>query len=74
MGGPWARDCSGDFKYQTCFPAMSLGQGLTLVHISAQLEPCLTHKISLHALNTTLAWATNPLRAPPIPQKALKLS
>jgi len=24
------------------------GQGLTLVHFSAQLEPCLTHKISLN--------------------------
>jgi len=27
-------------------------QGLTLVHISAQLEPCLTHKNTLHTLNT----------------------
>jgi hypothetical protein len=27
-------------------------QGLTLVHRSAQLEPCLTHKNTLHTLNT----------------------
>ena len=27
-------------------------QGLTLVHISAQLEPCLTHKPALHTLST----------------------
>jgi hypothetical protein len=27
-------------------------QGLTLVHFSAQLEPCLTHKNTLHILNT----------------------
>jgi hypothetical protein len=27
-------------------------QGLTLVHFSAQLEPCLTHKNILHTLNT----------------------
>ena len=27
-------------------------QGLPLVHFSAQLEPCLTHKNTLHTLNT----------------------
>jgi len=27
-------------------------QGVTLVHFSAQLEPYLTHKITLHTLNT----------------------
>jgi len=27
-------------------------QGLTLVRFSAQLEPCLTHKNTLHTLNT----------------------
>jgi len=27
-------------------------QGLTLVHFSAQLEPCLSHKNTLHTLNT----------------------
>jgi hypothetical protein len=27
-------------------------QGLTLVHFSAQLEPCLTHKNTLHNLRT----------------------
>jgi hypothetical protein len=29
------------------------GQGLTLVHFSAQLEPCLTQENTLHTLNTT---------------------
>jgi hypothetical protein len=33
-------------------PAAATTQGLTLVHFSAQLEPCLTHKNTLHALNT----------------------
>jgi hypothetical protein len=28
------------------------GQGLTLVHSSAQLELCLTHKSTFHTLNT----------------------
>jgi hypothetical protein len=28
------------------------GQGLTLVHFSAQLEPCLTNNNTLHTLNT----------------------
>jgi len=28
------------------------GQGLTLVHFSAQLEPCLTQETTLHILNT----------------------
>jgi len=27
-------------------------QGLTLAHFSAQLEPCLTHKNTLHPLDT----------------------
>jgi len=27
-------------------------QGLTLIHFSAQLEPSLTHKDTLHTLNT----------------------
>jgi hypothetical protein len=29
-------------------------QGLTLVHFSAQLEPCLTHRNTLHTPNTPL--------------------
>jgi len=47
--------------------AARMGQGLTLVHFSAQLEPCLTHKDTLHTLNTPLIWAAQPSRAPPIP-------
>jgi hypothetical protein len=30
----------------------ALSQGLTLVHFSAQLEPCLTQENTLHTLNT----------------------
>jgi hypothetical protein len=43
------------------------GLGLTLVHLSAQLEPCLTHKYILHTQNTPFTRATQPLRAPPVP-------
>jgi hypothetical protein len=42
-------------------------QGLALSHFSAQLEQCLTHKSTLHLLNTPLTRATQPLRAPRIP-------
>ena len=33
-------------------PLCTFTQGLTLVHISAQLEPCLTQENTLHTLNT----------------------
>jgi len=33
-------------------PAATHVQGLTLVHFSAQLEPCLTQENTLHTLNT----------------------
>jgi hypothetical protein len=49
-------------------------QGLTLVNFSAQLEPYLTHINTLHTLHNPLTRASRPLRAPPIPCKALKLS
>jgi len=32
--------------------AAAVVQGLTLVHFSAQLEPCLTQESTLHTLNT----------------------
>jgi hypothetical protein len=32
----------------------SVKQGLTLVHFSAQLEPCLTHTNTLHTINIPL--------------------
>jgi hypothetical protein len=32
--------------------AQARRQGLTLVHFSAQLEPCLTQETTLHTLNT----------------------
>jgi hypothetical protein len=54
--------------------ALRVRQGLTLVHFSAQFEPCLTQKATLHTLNISSTRATQPLRAPPIPYKALKLS
>jgi hypothetical protein len=52
-------------------------QGLTLVRFSAQLEPFLTQKTPYTPSappNTCLTRATQPLRAPPSPYKALKLS
>jgi hypothetical protein len=55
-------------------PRSSTGQGLTLVHFSAQLEPCLTHRNTLNPIITPSTRATQPLRALPIPYKALKLS
>jgi len=45
-----------------------LRHGLTLVHVSAQLEPCLTHKSTLHTLNTLYhpldTGYTTPTRSP----------
>jgi hypothetical protein len=50
-------------------------QGLTLDHCSAQLEPCLKQSNTLYTPpNAPSTRATQPLRAPPIPFKALKLS
>jgi hypothetical protein len=54
----WARahDCPWDKTVveQLCKGTCTCcgGQGLTLVPFSAQLEPCLTHKNTLHTLNT----------------------
>jgi len=48
------------------------GQGLTLVHFSAQLEPCLTQENTLYTVNIPqhpLNTVTQPLRAPSIPCK-----
>ena len=42
-------------------------QGRTLVHVSAQLEPCPTHK---NTINTPLTRATQYLRTTPIPLSA----
>jgi len=44
-------------KYDSSSPPMlwkggSLRQGLTLVHFSSQLEPCLSQENTLHILNT----------------------
>jgi len=63
--------------YSTLARGSTLFQGLTLVHFSAQLEPCLTQENNLHTLhtpNTPSTRATQSLRAPPIPRVALKLS
>ena len=50
-------------------PARHCSQGLTLVHFSAQLEPCLTHTHTKHPTHHKhpLTRATQSLRAPPIP-------
>jgi hypothetical protein len=39
-------------ELETASSMASSGQGLTLVPFSAQLEPCLTPKNTLHTLNT----------------------
>jgi hypothetical protein len=48
--------------------ADAAGQGLTLVHFSAQFEPCLTHKSTLHTINTRKhppnMGCTTPTRTP----------
>jgi len=64
-------------------PAVA-GQGLTLVHYSAQPEPFLTRSTPFkpptppntlrHLLNTRKITPKQTLNAPPIPQKALTLS
>ena len=47
---------------------LELRQGLTLVHLSAQLEPCLTLDTTLHTLNTPYhpldTGYTTPTRTP----------
>jgi len=53
------------------------GQGLTLVHFSAQPEPFVQQSILGHPLHLplhTLLPPNNPSIAPPIQQNALKLS
>ena len=60
--------------------APPLLQGLTLVQFSAHFEPCLSQETPYTPYtpytppDTPLARATQPLRAPPMPYKALKLS
>jgi len=67
-----------DHRLRAAPQPVPAGQGLTLVvHFSAQLEPCQSQENTLHTLNnpnTPLTQATQPLRAPPILYKALKLS
>jgi len=53
------------------------GQGLTLVHFSAQPEPFLTLHTPTYPLiphNTCSMTNNQPLNAPPVPLKALTLS
>ena len=40
----------------------------------SSLEPCLSQETTLHTLNAPVTRPTQPLCAPPIPYKALKLS
>ena len=52
---------------------MTPRHGLTLVHFSAQLEPCLARESTQHTLNTPLTRATQSLRAPPIQSAQVEL-
>jgi hypothetical protein len=70
----WTRSLLPSLSLSATIWLAPMGQGLTLVHFSAQLEPCLTQENTLHTLNTPSTRATQPLRAPPIPHKALKFS
>ena len=69
-----ASSLSASVSRSSSSPSSASSQGLTLVHFSAQLEPCLSQESTLHTLNIPLTRATQPLRAPRIPYKALKLS
>ena len=55
-GGGAGRDEGGGHGVHRPLPQGPAGcagrQGLTLVHFSAQLEPYLTHKTTLHTLST----------------------
>jgi len=83
-GGPMGMvACAGSIPDPSAAPSRPSTdvQGLTLVHFSAQLEPCLTQENALHTLptpctppDTPSTRATQPLSAPPEPYKALKLS
>ena len=75
--GPW-RSFSARWRSARSAAALSAApQRLELVHFSAQLEPCLTHKNTLHTLNNPKhpvnTSYTTPLRTP-CPIKALELS
>jgi hypothetical protein len=52
-GRRWEANASSRWSTHRCSRsrARSAGQGLTHVHFSAQLEPCLTNKNTLHTLN-----------------------
>jgi len=47
-----SRVCTSYSIMKLQYRRMARNQGLTLVHFSAQLEPCPTHKNTLHTLNT----------------------
>ena len=56
------------------FDVAIAGQGLTLVHISAQPEPFLSQNTPLRPPDTSQRPPKYSLKAPPIPHKALTLS
>ena len=67
--------------FETADDADAAGQGVTLIHFSAQPEPYLTRNtpftplnIPRHLLNTRIITPKQSLNTPPIPQKALMLS
>jgi hypothetical protein len=70
----WRGECS---FIEKAAAAQAAGQGLTLVHFSAQLEPCLSQENTLHTLNTLntpLTGYTTPTRTPyPIQSAQIEL-
>ena len=61
-------------KARTTATTAAWFQGLTLVHFSAQPEPFLTTNTPYTPHDTPLTPHKQPIHAPPVPQKALKLS
>ena len=66
-----ARECGARVRLRG---AQAVRQGLTLVHFSAQTEPFLNEKLTLHTPYYTLTPPKHPLNAPLILLKVLKLS
>jgi len=48
----WSAAAAAAATAASAAAAWSRSQGLTIVHFSAQLEPCLSQESTLHTLNT----------------------
>ena len=63
-----AYSSSSSANFTTLLPGYAEGQGRTLVHFSAQLEPCLSQEFPLHTPNTSqhplMKGYTTPTRNP----------